>query len=73
MIAYLWVAIGGALGSVGRFWLNGLVSARFGETFPVGHDLINVTGSFVIGLSRRAGRARKGGWLRSRAPAPRSS
>ena len=33
MLAYLWVAIGGALGSVARFGLNGLVSARFGETF----------------------------------------
>jgi CrcB protein len=50
MIAYLWVAIGGALGSVSRFWLNGLVSAKFGETFPWGTVLINVTGSFIIGV-----------------------
>ncbi len=51
MLAYLWVAIGGALGSVGRFWLNGLISAtRFGETFPLGTLVINVTGSFVIGF-----------------------
>jgi CrcB protein len=50
MIAYLWVAIGGALGSVGRFWLSGLVASRFGETFPWGTLVINVTGSFIIGL-----------------------
>ncbi len=50
MIAYLWVAIGGALGSVGRFWLNGIVSARFGETFPWGTMLINISGSFIIGV-----------------------
>ena len=50
MIAYLWVAIGGALGSVGRFWLNGIISNRFGETFPWGTLAINVTGSFVIGV-----------------------
>ena len=50
MIAYLWVAIGGALGSVGRFWLSGLVANRFGETFPWGTLVINVTGSFVIGV-----------------------
>ena len=25
MLAYFWVALGGALGSVGRFWINGLV------------------------------------------------
>ena len=50
MLTYLWVAIGGALGSVGRFWFNGLISSRFGETFPWGTMLINITGSFVIGL-----------------------
>jgi CrcB protein len=49
-IAYLWVALGGALGSVSRFWLNGIVSARFGETFPWGTLIINVTGSFLIGI-----------------------
>ena len=50
-IAYLWVAIGGALGSVSRFWLNGFISAKFGETFPLGTLLINVSGSaFLIGI-----------------------
>ena len=49
-IAYLWVALGGALGSVGRYWLSGLVANRFGETFPWGTLAINVTGSFVIGI-----------------------
>ena len=49
-MAYLWVAIGGALGSVGRFWLNGMVSRNFGETFPWGTIIVNVTGSFVIGI-----------------------
>jgi CrcB protein len=50
MITYLWIAIGGALGSVGRFWLSGLVANRFGETFPWGTLVINVSGSFVIGV-----------------------
>ena len=53
MLAYLWVAIGGALGSVGRFWLNGLVSEKFSETaaaFPLGTLIVNVTGSFIIGV-----------------------
>jgi fluoride exporter len=49
-LAYLWVAIGGALGSVGRYWLNGLISTRFGETFPWGTLLVNVSGSFLIGV-----------------------
>jgi CrcB protein len=51
MITYFWVALGGALGSVSRYWLNGLISStRFGETFPWGTLAINVTGSFVIGV-----------------------
>ena len=50
MLAYLWVAIGGALGSVARFGLNGMISTRFGETFPWGTIIINVTGSFLIGV-----------------------
>ena len=50
MTAYLWVAIGSALGGVGRFWLNGIASARWGETFPWGTMLINVTGSLVLGV-----------------------
>jgi len=49
-LAYLWVALGGALGSVSRFWLNGLISEKFGATFPWGTLAINVTGSFVIGV-----------------------
>jgi len=49
-IAYLWVAIGGALGSVSRYWLSGLVASRFGATFPWGTLVINVTGSFIIGI-----------------------
>ncbi len=50
MLAYLWVAIGGALGSVARFWVNGLISEKFGATFPWGTLTINVMGSFLIGI-----------------------
>ena len=49
-LAYLWVAIGGALGSVSRYWVNGLISDKFGAAFPWGTLTINVTGSFVIGI-----------------------
>lgn len=48
-MAYLWIAVGGALGSVSRYWLNGVVSERI-ATFPAGTLLINVLGSFVIGV-----------------------
>ena len=49
-LTYLWVALGGAIGSVTRFWLNAVVSARLGEAFPWGTVLVNVCGSFIIGL-----------------------
>lgn len=48
-MSYVWIAIGGALGSVSRYWLNGVVSQRF-VTFPMGTLVINVLGSFVIGI-----------------------
>ena len=50
MLAYLWVAIGGALGSVARYWFSGVVARFTGETFPWGTLLVNVSGSFVIGV-----------------------
>ena len=50
MILYVLVGLGGALGSIVRFWLSGLVASQVGETFPWGTLVINVSGSFVIGF-----------------------
>jgi len=47
-VAYFWVAIGGALGSVARFWLSNAMAVAIGAAFPWGTLLINVLGSFVI-------------------------
>jgi CrcB protein len=47
---YLAVAVGGALGSIGRFFVSGIVANSFGGTFPWGTLIVNVTGSFVIGF-----------------------
>jgi CrcB protein len=47
-MAYLWVAIGGALGSMARFALANFVAVSVGSEFPWGTLLINVIGSFVI-------------------------
>lgn len=49
-LTYFWVALGGALGSAARFWISNLAAARWGETFPWGTLLINVSGSFLIGI-----------------------
>ena len=50
MLNYFWVSLGGAIGSAARFWVSGLVAQRFGQTFPYGTLVVNITGSFVVGL-----------------------
>ncbi len=50
MISYLWVSLGGALGSAARFWVSGFTADRFGAVFPLGTLLVNVSGSLAIGL-----------------------
>jgi CrcB protein len=46
MLAYFWIALGGALGSMGRFWLTRQPTMAF----PWTTLLVNVSGSFVIGF-----------------------
>lgn len=50
MQSYLWIAIGGAFGSVARYWCSGVVARLIGETFPWGTLIVNVTGSLIIGF-----------------------
>ncbi len=47
---YLLVALGGALGSVLRFFLSQFCNVQIGGTFPWGIMIVNITGSFVIGF-----------------------
>ncbi len=47
---YLAVAAGGALGTAARYFLSGAIANAFGQTFPWGTLVINVTGSFIIGF-----------------------
>lgn len=44
------IGIGSALGGMLRYLVSGWVAHRFGETFPWGTLLVNVSGSFLIGL-----------------------
>ena len=50
MITYLWIAMGGAIGSVARYGFSGLFANWFGQSFPWGTMIVNVSGSFVIGF-----------------------
>lgn len=49
-MSYFWIFLGGGLGSIARFAGSGYVARHFGETFPWGTLLVNVTGSFIIGF-----------------------
>lgn len=50
MHSYFWIAVGGALGSVARYWCSGVAARLIGETFPWGTLTVNVVGSFIIGF-----------------------
>ncbi|MBV9391267.1 MAG: fluoride efflux transporter CrcB, partial [Verrucomicrobia bacterium] len=51
MRAFFLVFVGGALGTMWRFWWSGLIAQKIGESFPFGTLIVNVTGSFLIGLA----------------------
>lgn len=46
----LLVAAGGAIGAAARYLVGLWVAGRFGADFPWGTFLVNVTGSFLIGV-----------------------
>jgi CrcB protein len=46
----LYVAIGSALGGMGRYLLGGFIQRLLATTFPAGTLLINISGSFLIGI-----------------------
>jgi CrcB protein len=50
LINYLAIAIGGAIGACLRFAISEWMLHLFGRAFPFGTLLVNILGSFVIGL-----------------------
>ena len=53
MMIWLYIAAGSALGGVSRYAVAVAMQQRFGLTFPIGTLLINVTGSFLLGVIMR--------------------
>ena len=49
-MSYFWIFFGGGLGSIARFAFAGFIDRQFGGTFPWGTLLVNISGSFAIGL-----------------------
>jgi len=50
MSLYLWIFLGSGLGGLARFGVSSMLANRFGDSFPWGTLVVNVTGSFVIGF-----------------------
>ena len=50
MEKYLWISIGAVLGANLRYWLGGWIISRLGSSFPYGTLLINISGSFILGV-----------------------
>jgi fluoride exporter len=50
VLATLLVFIGGAAGSMWRYWWVGLVTQHLGETFPFGTLAVNISGSILAGV-----------------------
>ena len=48
-----YVAIGSALGGVGRYLFGGLVQRMLDTTFPAGTLFVNISGSFLLGAILR--------------------
>ena len=51
MDKYLYIAVGGSLGSIARFWVGSTVSSRMGTRFPYGTFVINITACVIIGFA----------------------
>jgi CrcB protein len=45
------IALGGALGAVSRYGLSGWIQGFSSTTFPMGTLVVNVLGSFLLGIS----------------------
>lgn len=48
---YLFIAVGGSLGSIARYWVGSTVSGRLGTKFPYGTFVINITACLIIGFA----------------------
>ncbi len=50
MSEFFWIGIGGFVGANLRYLLQKWTAEQWGASFPYGTLLINVTGSFILGL-----------------------
>ena len=44
------IAVCGAIGCLSRYWISGWLYSLLGRAFPIGTFVVNISGSFIIGL-----------------------
>jgi CrcB protein len=62
MSRFLWVCLGGALGTGARYLLSIWALQALGPSFPFGTFLVNVIGSFLLGVIAGCGEAVTPAW-----------
>ena len=50
MTEFIIISIGAIIGANLRYWVGDLAAQRFGTAFPYGNLIINLSGSFILGL-----------------------
>jgi CrcB protein len=50
LLKYMMVGVGGFLGSIARYMVGNYIGSRYGVRFPYGTFVINISGSFLIGI-----------------------
>jgi CrcB protein len=50
MLRFLLIGLAGFVGTLGRYWLSGVVARRYGETFPYGTFAVNALGCLLAGF-----------------------
>jgi fluoride exporter len=50
LLAYLWISLGAVVGASSRYFVGRFVAKSVTSSFPYGTLLINITGSFILGL-----------------------
>ncbi len=51
MQKYVFIALGGSLGSIARYWVGSTIASRMGTKFPYGTFVINVSACIIIGFA----------------------
>jgi len=48
---YFYIAVGGSLGAIARYWVGSAVASRLGTKLPYGTFVINISACIIIGFS----------------------